>query len=186
MAFAGVASGLHLAALRPTALPSSLTARHRRCGTGMRALEPLMATTTKASLTVVASKQSRYLRDAAQATEALVLATYYAGQPDQIWTPPILPNELSGAPSSPEEVLAMLEQALELVLRADATLGPPATGKEPPEVLAAMSEGISQAAVTIDALQGLQKILGSEAPPAELATLDISHLYGSHTVGALP
>ena len=52
MAFAGVASGLHLAALRPTALPSSLTARHRRCGTGMRALEPLMATTTKASLTV--------------------------------------------------------------------------------------------------------------------------------------
>ena len=93
MAFAGVASGLHLAALRPTALPSSLTARHRRCGTGMRALEPLMATTTKASLTVVASKQSRYLRDAAQATEALVLATYYAGQPDQIWTPST-PNKL--------------------------------------------------------------------------------------------
>ena len=47
-----------------------------------------------------------------------------------------------------------------------------------------MCEGISQAAVAIDALQGLHTLLASRTPPAQLATFDISHLYGSHTVGA--
>ena len=38
-----------------------------------------------------------------------------------------------------------------------------------------MCEGISQAAVAIDALQGLHTLLASRTPPAQLATFDISH-----------
>ena len=38
-----------------------------------------------------------------------------------------------------------------------------------------MCEGISQAAVAIDALQGLHTLLASRTPPAQLY---VTHLYG--------
>jgi len=54
----------------------------------------------------------------------------------------------------------------------------------PEELRAAMSEGIRQAVWKVDGLRGLSSLLGLEEVPARLETWDISHLYGTHTVGA--
>ena len=47
-----------------------------------------------------------------------------------------------------------------------------------------MSEGISMAMLTADGLSGLSSLLGLDDAPMSLETFDISHLYGTNTVGA--
>eukprot|EP00966_Prymnesium_polylepis_P112956 2612710-Prymnesium_polylepis.1 len=75
-------------------------------------------------------------------------------------------------------------QVVSYVLARDGTLGPAEGRSRPPEVRAAMSEGISQAVQTADGLRGLSRLLGLDDVPTRLETFDISHLYGTNTVGA--
>ena len=147
---------------------------------------------------IVASKQSRYLRDVSRAVEALVLSAWYGTQPGtqpgtcQSGVQPSshLQAQLHELHCSADgqaltvPVLAELFDVASYVLEKDGTLGPARGSSRPPELRAAMSEGISQAVRTTDGLRGLASLLGLDDVPKVLETFDISHLYGTHTVGA--
>lgn len=151
------------------------------------------------SRAVVASKQSRYLRDVSRAVEALVLSAWYGtqpgAQPGTTYQSGVQPSSHLQAQlhalhcsaegdASTAPVLAELFDVASYVLETDGTLGPGRGSSRPPELRAAMSEGISQAVRTVDGLRGLANLLGLDAVPSVLSTFDISHLYGTHTVGA--
>jgi len=143
-------------------------------------------------LHVPASRHSRYLRGVARAAEALVLASWYSGKlvgrpgVPSFAPPPVLSTELAELAGTPRLVLEGILSNASHVLHLDGSLGPPlADGDEqPPEVLAALTDGVQEAVVTIEALEGLARLLGTPTPPELLATFDISHLYGTDTVGS--
>ena len=129
---------------------------------------------------IPASKQSRYLRDTSRAVEALVLSAWYAttgtglAQPIsqlQVQLPTLQEGASSQQPAMAAPVLAEVLDAVR-------------SNPRPEELRAAMSEGIRQAVWKVDGLRGLSSLLGLEEVPARLETWDISHLYGTHTVGA--
>lgn len=144
---------------------------------------------------IVASKRSRYLRDVARAVEALVLSAWYGTQPGTYQSGvqpsshlvaqlPALHCGSGGQAALTEPVLAEMLQVVSYVLAEDGTLGPAQGSSRPPEIRAAMSEGISQAVQSADGLRGLSSLLGLDDVPTRLETFDISHLYGTNTVGA--
>ncbi|KAL1510864.1 hypothetical protein AB1Y20_005696 [Prymnesium parvum] len=136
---------------------------------------------------IPAASRSRFLRDAARAAEALVLTAWFAASDARSWPPPRLPPSLGarlGADSAPSALLASLRAHAGLVLRADGSLGAPLVGGERREVLSALSLGVEQAAESLEALHALQELLRLERPAARVETYDISHLHGTHTVGA--
>ena len=81
-------------------------------------------------------------------------------------------------------VLAEMLEVASFVARKDTTLGLAQGGVEPPELRAAMCEGISNAIEAVEGIRGLSDLLRLEEMPTRLETFDISHLYGTHTVGA--
>ena len=138
---------------------------------------------------IAASKQSRYLRDTSRAVEALVLSAWYAGF--GVVPPARLPESLPALYSSDPgqaalmgPVLAEMLEVASFVARKDTTLGLAQGGVEPPELRAAMCEGISNAIEAVEGIRGLSDLLRLEEMPTRLETFDISHLYGTHTVGA--
>ena len=134
---------------------------------------------------VAASRQSRYLRDTSRAVEALVLSAWYAaaGMQPASQLPARLPALRSERYDLVAPVLAeMLESAPYAVLP-DGSLGLAQT-KSPPELRAAISDGISQAFTTAEALRGLSGLLDLNSVPRSIECFDISHLYGTNTVGA--
>ena len=139
---------------------------------------------------IAASRQSRYLRDVSRAVEALVLSAWYGTSGVQSSSSlqlqlPALHCCSNGQPALTAPVLAEMLEAVSYVLAEDGTLGPSQSSRwRPPELRAAMSEGISQAVRTADGLQGLSSLLQLEEVPTRLETFDISHLYGTNTVGA--
>ena len=137
---------------------------------------------------IAASKQSRYLRDVSRAVEALVLSAWYApvGRPSSHLQAslPALRCSSDGKAALSEPVLAEMLAVVSYTMESDGSLGPARSRSRPPEVRAAMSEGISQAMLTADGLSGLSSLLGLDDAPMSLETFDISHLYGTNTVGA--
>ena len=138
---------------------------------------------------VAASKQSRYLRDVSRAVEALVLSAWYATsgvQPSSHLQAhlPALHCSSDGQAALTAPVLAEMLDVVSYSLAKDGTLGPERSSSRPPELRAAMSEGISQAVRTADGISGLSNLLGLDDAPTRLETFDISHLYGTNTVGA--
>ena len=148
---------------------------------------------------IVASKQSRYLRDVSRAVEALVLSAWYGTQPGAppgtyqvgvqpsshlVAQLPALHCGSGGQVALTAPVLAEMLQVVDYVLAEDGTLGPAQGSSRPQEIRAAMSEGISQAVQSAEGLRGLSRLLGLDDVPTRLETFDISHLYGTHTVGA--
>ena len=137
---------------------------------------------------IAASKQSRYLRDVSRAVEALVLSAWYApvGRPSSHLQAslPALRCSSDGKAALSEPVLAEMLAVVSYTMESDGSLGPARSRSRPPEVRAAMSEGISLAMLTADGLSGLSSLLGLDDAPMSLETFDISHLYGTNTVGA--
>ena len=139
---------------------------------------------------IVASKQSRYLRDVSRAVEALVLSAWFGTQPGTqpsshlVAQLPALYCSSGGQAALTKPVLAEMLQVVSYVLEKDGTLGPAQVSSRPPEIRAAMSEGISQAVQSAEGLRGLSSLLGLDEVPTHLDTFDISHLYGTNTVGA--
>ena len=138
---------------------------------------------------IAASKQSRYLRDVSRAVEALVLSAWYAPsmvQPSSHLQAslPALRCSSDGEAALSAPVLAEMLEVVSYTMESDGSLGPALSRSRPPEVRAAMSEGISQAVRTADGLRGLSSLLGLDDAPMRLETFDISHLYGTNTVGA--
>lgn len=137
---------------------------------------------------IAASKQSRYLRDVSRAVEALVLSAWYAPvvRPSSHLQAslPALRCSSDGKAALSEPVLAEMLAVVSYTMESDGSLGPARSRSRSPEVRAAMSEGISQAMFTADGLSGLSSLLGLDDAPMSLETFDISHLYGTNTVGA--
>ena len=166
-------------------IPGLQRVRIRRVQQGMVAVSQV-----RRPYRIVASKQSRYLRDVSRAVEALVLSAWYATsgvQPSshlQARLPALQYCSSDSQASLTTPVLAEMLDVVSYVLANDGTLRPAHSSSGPPEVRAAMSEGISQAVRTADGLRGLSSLLGLDDIPTRLETFDISHLYGTDTVGA--